>query len=565
MLVDVTPLGVTGKEAEHLLDEVGITVNKNAIPFDPLPPNTASGIRIGTPATTTRGFGPDEYRTIGELIVRTLTQRDDAARPGRRRGRGQGDLRALPGAGPAPVVPPGTRLRPATRSFSLGELGYIVRRARRRGGRPELPADPGRHPHRDPRGRHRPARLRASRPSQADPARRRPRGRRRRSWSWAASFLVVRRQPRHLLRTGRKSWLPNQRLDARPDAGPDGRRHPGGDLRVHRRPVAGPRTLAAAGAAHPRGMAIAGGIVISVMVNPFAVPVRGRVRIHAGRGDGAHPRGCHRAVDHRHDQQHQLHRRPGRAVDGRIADRGADPGRDLRSRASRPTCEPSWGCCAPCSRARWLASCRGTSIRRRCSSAPRASTRSASRSPSCPSWAAAKIAVALLILGVPIIDTFWIIVRRALPGEVALHARPRPLPPPPAGHGALPSERRARDLRAVRRSSRSSASYCLGDRRRIYAFLGIVLGRRPGALPRLAPRPGSARRAELSGRRGGHHRRERCLMHPFALIYSGCPDRTHARQRASSRVLRTLHGDRLRPLRDRPWAVRWAVTGWTSS
>ncbi len=78
VLVDVTPLGVTGKEAEHLLDEVGITVNKNAIPFDPLPPNTASGIRIGTPATTTRGFGPDEYRRIGELIVRTLTHRDDA-------------------------------------------------------------------------------------------------------------------------------------------------------------------------------------------------------------------------------------------------------------------------------------------------------------------------------------------------------------------------------------------------------------------------------------------------------------------------------------------------------
>ena len=60
MLIDVTPLGVTGKEAEGLLDSVGITVNKNAIPFDPLPPNTASGIRVGTPATTTRGFGPDE-------------------------------------------------------------------------------------------------------------------------------------------------------------------------------------------------------------------------------------------------------------------------------------------------------------------------------------------------------------------------------------------------------------------------------------------------------------------------------------------------------------------------
>ena len=62
MLVDVTPLGVTGKEAEQLLDEVGITVNKNAIPFDPLPPNTASGIRVGSPAVTTRGFGPAEMR-----------------------------------------------------------------------------------------------------------------------------------------------------------------------------------------------------------------------------------------------------------------------------------------------------------------------------------------------------------------------------------------------------------------------------------------------------------------------------------------------------------------------
>jgi glycine hydroxymethyltransferase len=79
MLVDVTPLGVTGKEAEHLLDEVGITVNKNAIPFDPLPPNTASGIRVGSPAVTTRGFGPAEMRSVGELIVRTLEGRDDPA------------------------------------------------------------------------------------------------------------------------------------------------------------------------------------------------------------------------------------------------------------------------------------------------------------------------------------------------------------------------------------------------------------------------------------------------------------------------------------------------------
>ncbi|HEX4897457.1 MAG TPA: serine hydroxymethyltransferase [Candidatus Limnocylindrales bacterium] len=79
MLVDVTPLGVTGKEAEHLLDEIGITVNKNAIPFDPLPPNTSSGIRIGTPAATTRGFGPDEMRTIARLITEAIDRRGDPA------------------------------------------------------------------------------------------------------------------------------------------------------------------------------------------------------------------------------------------------------------------------------------------------------------------------------------------------------------------------------------------------------------------------------------------------------------------------------------------------------
>jgi glycine hydroxymethyltransferase len=79
MLVDVTPLGATGKEAEACLDHIGITVNKNAIPFDPLPPNTASGIRIGTPATTTRGFGPAEMRRIAALIVHALAVRDDEA------------------------------------------------------------------------------------------------------------------------------------------------------------------------------------------------------------------------------------------------------------------------------------------------------------------------------------------------------------------------------------------------------------------------------------------------------------------------------------------------------
>jgi glycine hydroxymethyltransferase len=79
VLVDVTPLGVTGREAERLLDEVGITVNKNAIPFDQNPPNIGSGIRIGTPATTTRGFGEAEMREIGRLIVAAIAARDEPA------------------------------------------------------------------------------------------------------------------------------------------------------------------------------------------------------------------------------------------------------------------------------------------------------------------------------------------------------------------------------------------------------------------------------------------------------------------------------------------------------
>ncbi len=79
MLVDVTPLGVTGREAEATLDEVAITVNKNAIPFDRNPPNIASGIRVGSPAVTTRGMGTAEMRQIGGLIVDAIEGRADPA------------------------------------------------------------------------------------------------------------------------------------------------------------------------------------------------------------------------------------------------------------------------------------------------------------------------------------------------------------------------------------------------------------------------------------------------------------------------------------------------------
>ena len=79
ILADVTPFGVTGREAERLLDEIGITVNKNGIPFDPNPPNTASGIRIGTPATTSRGFGESEMRSVGRIIGEAIRRRDEPA------------------------------------------------------------------------------------------------------------------------------------------------------------------------------------------------------------------------------------------------------------------------------------------------------------------------------------------------------------------------------------------------------------------------------------------------------------------------------------------------------
>lgn len=77
MLVDVTPLGITGQDAEIALDKAGITVNKNTIPFDPNPPMVSSGIRIGTPAVTTRGMKENDMKTIASLIVDALKHTTD--------------------------------------------------------------------------------------------------------------------------------------------------------------------------------------------------------------------------------------------------------------------------------------------------------------------------------------------------------------------------------------------------------------------------------------------------------------------------------------------------------
>ena len=107
MLVDVTPLGVTGKIAETALERCGITVNMNMIPFDQRKPLDPSGIRIGTPALTTRGMGPTEMRRIGDWMLQALLAPDDeAAAPANPRGseRTLHDTFPVPAAALQPIL-----------------------------------------------------------------------------------------------------------------------------------------------------------------------------------------------------------------------------------------------------------------------------------------------------------------------------------------------------------------------------------------------------------------------------------------------------------------------------
>ena len=73
VLIDLREMGITGRQAEETLDEIGICSNRNSIPFDPLPAQTTSGLRLGTPAVTTRGLGPQEMKQIAVLIHKVLT------------------------------------------------------------------------------------------------------------------------------------------------------------------------------------------------------------------------------------------------------------------------------------------------------------------------------------------------------------------------------------------------------------------------------------------------------------------------------------------------------------
>ena len=86
LLVDLRPLGLTGRDAEASLERAGITCNKNGIPFDPQPPTVTSGIRLGSPAATSRGFGAAEFRHVGRLIfevLQALAHGDNGAAEGR--------------------------------------------------------------------------------------------------------------------------------------------------------------------------------------------------------------------------------------------------------------------------------------------------------------------------------------------------------------------------------------------------------------------------------------------------------------------------------------------------
>ena len=77
LLVDLTPLGLTGREVEVALEQVGISANKNAIPFDPEPPRVTSGLRLGTPAITSRGFKEEDSQRVAHLILKLVTNMGD--------------------------------------------------------------------------------------------------------------------------------------------------------------------------------------------------------------------------------------------------------------------------------------------------------------------------------------------------------------------------------------------------------------------------------------------------------------------------------------------------------
>ncbi|MGH2584638.1 MAG: serine hydroxymethyltransferase, partial [Dehalococcoidia bacterium] len=100
ILADVGSKNLSGKKAERLLDGANITVNKNTIPFDTRSPTVGSGVRIGTPALTTRGFGPDEMRQVAGWILRVLDNPEDEAE----HARVAAEVREMASAYPVPGI-----------------------------------------------------------------------------------------------------------------------------------------------------------------------------------------------------------------------------------------------------------------------------------------------------------------------------------------------------------------------------------------------------------------------------------------------------------------------------
>jgi glycine hydroxymethyltransferase len=110
MLVDVRPIGLTGAAAENTLAAIGVTTNKNLLPYDPAPQQQTSGIRLGTPAMTTRGMGEAEMREIGSMIASALTNQGDAALLQRLRSRALELCQSFPiPVDPLMVAVPGVR------------------------------------------------------------------------------------------------------------------------------------------------------------------------------------------------------------------------------------------------------------------------------------------------------------------------------------------------------------------------------------------------------------------------------------------------------------------------
>ena len=87
MLVDLTSKNITGKEAQNVLDEVNITANRNTIPFEPRSPFVTSGLRLGSPALTTRGFKEDDFKEVADIIALVLNNPNDESKKSEARDR----------------------------------------------------------------------------------------------------------------------------------------------------------------------------------------------------------------------------------------------------------------------------------------------------------------------------------------------------------------------------------------------------------------------------------------------------------------------------------------------